>query len=289
MVKSQADKVFIITNVISPNGEKKSYVDLPSDGPPKVPPRMKKKGPALPEKPLHMRANSNPIPSSQTPREPLKPRILPSTNINKPQGTQREILVAASKAVRERPVEKRQREPAKLLMPTSGSPVRKELTIITPKMPPVLDDRLVIPTKKLEPIRQEVSKNSNSRKPRHAQPILLIPRNMLPWGSTPVSYALWMQRDVAPSKGVHRKEPVKQPPQPEYFSRARSGSVARSGSLTSQGSSSSDSGNETFPKSVLKKQKRFSPSTTSKGTSRKMEQKKNVTFNAFATVQLMEE
>ncbi|GFQ68687.1 uncharacterized protein TNCT_81411 [Trichonephila clavata] len=293
MVKSQADKVFIITNVISANGEKKGYVDLPSDGPPKVPPRMKKKGPALPEKPPHMRAHSNPIPSSQTPREPLKPRILPSTNISKPPGTQREILVAASKAVRERPVEKRQREPAKLLMPTSGSPVRKELSINTPKMPPVLDDRLVIPTKKLEPIRQEVIKNSSSRKPRLPQPIILIPRSMLPWGSTPVSYALWMQRDAAPSKGVHRKEPVKQPSQPELFlTRGRSGSVTRSGSLTSQGSSSSDSGNETFPKSVLKKQKRFSPSTTSKGTSganRKMEQKKNVTFNAFATVQLMEE
>ncbi|GFS48934.1 uncharacterized protein TNIN_416901 [Trichonephila inaurata madagascariensis] len=86
MVKSQADKVFIITNVISANGEKKGYVDLPSDGPPKVPPRMKKKGPALPEKPPHMRVNSNPIPSSQTPREPLRPaschpRTLPNLKV----------------------------------------------------------------------------------------------------------------------------------------------------------------------------------------------------------------
>ncbi|GIZ01128.1 uncharacterized protein CEXT_127071 [Caerostris extrusa] len=56
MVKSQPDKIFIVTNIISPNGEKKTYTDLPSDGPPKVPPRMKKKGPALPEKPPHMRA-----------------------------------------------------------------------------------------------------------------------------------------------------------------------------------------------------------------------------------------
>ncbi|CAL1277427.1 unnamed protein product [Larinioides sclopetarius] len=292
MVKSRPERVFIVTNIISPNGEKKSFSDPPPDGPPKIPPRMKKKGPALPEKPPHIRAKTNPAPSSQPPREPLKPRILPSTNIDRHQTTHREILVAASKAVRERPVEKRQREPAKLLMPTSGGPVRKEISIFSSKTPPVLEDRLVVPTKKLEPIRQEALKSAGSRKPRQPQPILFIPRNMLPWGSQPVSYALWMQRDAAQSKGVHRKEPVKQTSPPEHSSiRVRSSSVTRSGSLTSQGSSSSDSGNETFPKSVLKKQKRFSPNSTSKGSNanRKMEQKKNVTFNAFATVQLMQE
>lgn len=56
--------------------------------------------------------------------------------------------------------------------------------------------------------------------------------------------------------------------------------VSRSGSLSSQCSTSSDSGNESQPKSVLKKSRR------NKGIEKP---KKSVTFNAMTTVQVMEE
>lgn len=317
MGKLQSEKIFILTNNI-PNGHKKQ--EAPPEAPPQIPPRMKNKGPALPEKPPHIRAKSNTTTlPSQPAREPLKPRVL---NLDKSPSTQREVLVAASKAGRERPVEKRQREPAKLLMPTSGSSkkdlviptihldesapkkdqsvvpskgsirqedcMKKEIAIIAPKNPLWVHDESV-------PIKKSDQKTTMVRKSRPIQPVLLIPRNLLTWGSTPISYALWTQRDVG--RGVVK--PVKQAQVRQSKSetsgtsavRMRSGSVTRSGSLTSQGSSSSDSGGETFPKSVLKKQKRTSTNTTtSKGSSnRRVEQKKNVTFNAFATVQLMEE
>lgn len=286
MVKSQPERVFIVTNIISPNGTKKSLPEVSPEGPPKIPPRMKKKGPALPEKPPHMR--TSPTTPSHPPRDPLRPRSVPSNSDNR-QATEREVLVAASRGgVRERPVEKRQREPAKLLMPTSGGGgghLRKDLV--------TLEDRLSFPTKKIVDIRPETTILRKSRPP--PQPILLIPRGMVPpWGSAPVSYALWMQREAAAApafaKGaLSRREPLR-----EGKNAPRSGSVTRSGSLTSQGSSSSDSGNETFPKSVLKKQKRHPPNSGSakavnNSSNKKLEHKKNVTFNAFATVQLMEE
>lgn len=310
MVKSQQpERVFIVTNIISPNGTKKSLPEVCSEGPPKIPPRMKKKGPALPDKPPHMRATPSQPPKEPlrprsvpfnsdnrqtTERDPLRPRFVPFNSDNR-QTTEREILVAASRGVvREKPVEKRQREPAKLLMPTSGGggQQRKDNMI-------TLEERLSYPTKKLP---QEIL-----RKPRPPQqPILLIPRGMVPpWGSSPVSYALWMQREAASAPAAMRGTLVRREPAREISSSKngssgtqRSGSVTRSGSLTSQGSSSSDSGNETFPKSVLKKQKRHTPpNSNAKGngiannssSSKKLEHKKNVTFNAFATVQLMEE
>ncbi|KAG8183414.1 hypothetical protein JTE90_023173 [Oedothorax gibbosus] len=279
MVKSQQpERVFIVTNIISSSGTKKL---LPEDGPPKIPPRMKKKGPALPEKPPHMRAT----PPSQPLRDPLRPR----SNMDNRQTTDREVLVAATRGVvREKPVEKRQREPAKLLMPTSGGGglTKKDFLTVT------LEDCLGYKT---TPTTTMMRKSSTRPPP---QPVLLIPRGMVnPWGSAPaVSYALWVQRDGVTTKGAMspRREVLSQP----RAIQQKSGSVTRSGSLTSQGSSSSDSGNEAFPKSVLKKHKRQSSNNNNtKGVlvnnnsnnHKKQEHKKNVTFNAFATVQLMEE
>lgn len=258
---------------------------------PEIPPRMKKKGPALPEKPPHIRAKFT---SSQ--KEPLHSR--------NPNPESREVLVAASKAGRERTVDKRQREPAMLLKPTSDSPakgnrlqtdeclIKKEVAIVCPKNYSLLwasDDTVPLKhgdasAKKIQPLQQ---------------PVLLIPRNLLTsWGPSPISYALWMQRDAGRGAAKQQLRQCKSDTSGTSSARVRSGSVTRSDSLTSQGSSSSDSGVETFPKSALKKHRRSNVQLSNKDSghpgrgiipNRKMEPKKNVTFNAFATVQLMEE
>ena len=203
------------------------------DIPPQIPPRLKKKlgGPPLPEKPLHIRAKQIPSSHQISPREPLKPR--------NPDG--REILVAGPK---ERPIERRQREPAKLLAPTN-----------------------IHSSKSRQRDGEIVPKSTTYQKSR--RPVLLIPRNLMnSWG--PVTYALWTQRDMT----------VRNHSETSGTSVVRSGSsVTRSGSLTSQGSSGSDSGDETFPKSVLKKHHHKADDPP----------KKIVTFNAFATVQLVDE
>lgn len=207
------------------------------DIPPQIPPRLKKKlgGPPLPEKPLHIRAKQIPSSHQNSPREPLK--------LRNPDG--REILVAGPK---ERPIEKRQREPAKLLAPTNlhSSKSRQR-------------DCDIVPIK-------------SATYQKNRRPVLLIPRNLMnSWG--PVTYALWAQREHMTTVRNHS-------PETSGTSVVRSGSsVTRSGSLTSQGSSGSDSGDETFPKSVLKKHHHKADDPP----------KKIVTFNAFATVQLVDE
>lgn len=338
---------------------------LTEDSPrPKVPPRMKKKGPILPEKPPHLRNSPNLSTTASTltavsPSQQVtnvkdadlkqqsnniaNPNAIhsksgfPAKQEEQPSGSQREVLVAASKTGRDRPIERRQREPAKLLtappVPKRGEDSEDDddtgpvIVRIKPRSPKISEP----PNIK----KSEKSKGAaifNFRKNR--SPMVLIPRghplldsrNLTHmWGGVyPTAYAMWLQSydnsdnpgsgllrpifgssvDLRPygvsashSRGQQRSRadttgPRSKSPKPPKNSstsvassaKPRSSSVTRSGSLTSHGSTSSDSGNETFPKSVLKKQKRNS----SKNADRP-EQKKNVTFNAFATVQLMEE
>lgn len=355
------------TEILAPIPRTKGHtVPSPSeDSPrPKVPPRMKKKGPVLPEKPPHLRnpnlSTTAPILTAVSPSQQVKDADPPKQQSNNvpanpnaihsrssflvkqmhddhSTGSQREVLVAASKTGRDRPIERRQREPAKLL---TAPPLPKKtedseddddtgpvIVRIKSRNPKISDP----PNVK----KNEKSKGAaifNFRKNR--SPMVLIPRghplldsrNLTHmWGGVyPTAYAMWLQSyengdspgsgllrpifgssvDLRPygvsashSRGQQRSRadtaaPRSKSPKPSKNSstsvassaKPRSSSVTRSGSLTSHGSTSSDSGNETFPKSVLKKQKRNS----SKNADRP-EQKKNVTFNAFATVQLMEE
>ncbi|GIZ01129.1 uncharacterized protein CEXT_127081 [Caerostris extrusa] len=159
-------------------------------------------------------------------------------------------------------------------MPTSGSPGRKELSVYPQKMPPILDDRLVVTTKK-EPIRQEVIKNSSaSRKPRHPQPILLIPV-ACSLGDPPPRAG---QAAILPTGIFHHACSVRQRHEVRILDQPR---IQQFGQWERD---VSEIGVEKAEE--ILSQQHFKGTNN---TNRKLEQKKNVTFNAFATVQLMEE
>lgn len=274
---------------------------------------MKKKGPAIPEKPPHMRTKILSS-SQQNSNRDQKAKFLQENYERYPHSNQREVLVAASKSGRERPVEKRQREPAKLLAPITGKKETRSdnhSTAISRLAEYPISERYTrfdYPNHTTERHSREIfdytsaeKRNNRNNLLRRPQPVILIPHGVLTdkRGSNllcaPLSYGVWMQKEHP--KGLRVVAPVSKPKDKlksilasATSPKARSSSVARSGSLTSQGSSGSESGNETFPKSVLKKQKRVNASNSlNPKTTHKLESKKNVTFNAFATVQLMEE